>query len=289
MNETNLEWRPVVGLEEEYEVSNYGDFHIKEYSFIDKAGRKLHRKERYVWRDELKEYGGDAKQGRYLGIHLGSMKHCYAHRIVAAAFIPNLENKPEVNHKDGNTKNNYAGCKELDYKDSNLEWCTRKENMIHASQNGLINHESLLRKLACKKNREKIDYSKFRKPVVQLTTDGKFVAEYESIVEASKETGIGKTTIQAVASNTGYHKTAGGFKWIFKDQYSEKEDYTTVIDQGSGSRKPVIQLTEDDVIIAEYPSITEACRITGFPGDSYISECCKGKRKMYKGYKWKYK
>lgn len=54
------------------------------------------------------------------------------HRIIAMAFIPNPEKKPQVNHKNGD---------KLDYSIKNLEWVTAKENIIHAHKTGLTIHK----------------------------------------------------------------------------------------------------------------------------------------------------
>lgn len=59
----------------------------------------------------------------------GSRSHVRVHRMVAEAFIPNPDNKPEINHIDGDKTNNHV---------SNLEWVTKKENCRHAWDNGLV-------------------------------------------------------------------------------------------------------------------------------------------------------
>ena len=69
----------------------------------------------------------------------GEQRREYVHRLIAQAFIPNPHGLPQVNHIDGNTKNNTV---------ENLEWCTVKHNMQHAYANGLINHRRSGRRCA---------------------------------------------------------------------------------------------------------------------------------------------
>ena len=67
----------------------------------------------------------------YAKLRLQSKPHAkqvMVHRLVAETYIPNPDNKPEVNHKDGDKLNNHV---------SNLEWSTRSENAKHALDTGL--------------------------------------------------------------------------------------------------------------------------------------------------------
>ncbi len=66
----------------------------------------------------------------YYTVMLGSDRRpVKVHRLVAQTYVPNPEGKPFVNHIDGNKLNNHV---------SNLEWCTSKENILHAHLNGLM-------------------------------------------------------------------------------------------------------------------------------------------------------
>lgn len=71
------------------------------------------------------------RNGKYLVVTYNEdkmQKHVYVHRLIATAFVPNPDNLPQVNHIDGNTRNNAA---------SNLEWVTAQGNMNHAILTGL--------------------------------------------------------------------------------------------------------------------------------------------------------
>ena len=108
----NMEiFKDIIKFENTYQISNTGKVRNK------KTGLLL--KPKY-----------NKKGYQYINLsysHTGRVKW-YIHRLVAVHFIPNLENKPQVNHIDGNKQNNNV---------NNLEWCTNDENQKHAILNNL--------------------------------------------------------------------------------------------------------------------------------------------------------
>ena len=113
-------WKDVVGYEALYQVSNLG--RVRSKNRLDGSGNK---------RKGMVRKLNPQKDG-YIHVNLcksGKVKHIGVHRLVAQAFIPNPQNKPQVNHIDGDKANNHL---------SNLEWSTRSENMIHALKIGLV-------------------------------------------------------------------------------------------------------------------------------------------------------
>lgn len=134
-------------------------------------------------------------------------KHKSIHRLVAEAFIPNPENKPCIDHIDTNPKNNNV---------DNLRWVTIKEN---------CNNEITRRKNSiAKKGERNCNFGKRNeqvhnaRKVLCFTMDGLFVAEYPSLNEASRRTGIRSSNIGIVCS--GRRKCAGGYIWKYKKEYN---------------------------------------------------------------------
>lgn len=97
-------WKPIVGFEDFYEVSNFGNIRRK------KSGRLRRIDYAPIYPTILLSANGVHKTYR-------------VHRLVAKAFLPPIEGKTHVNHKDGDHSNNCV---------DNLEWVTQKENNIHS-------------------------------------------------------------------------------------------------------------------------------------------------------------
>lgn len=114
----------------------------------------------------------------YLRFSLGG-KMVFVHRLVAQLYVPNPENKSQVNHKDGNKRNNRA---------DNLEWVTNQENRNHAVKTGL--HK---RAEAC--SWAKLNWDKVH-----------FIREHPEIrsTELANLFGVTRSTIKAVKSNKSW-------------------------------------------------------------------------------------
>ena len=123
--------------------------------------------------------------------HKGIRKNKRIHRLMMEAFVPNPLGKKHVNHIDGNKQNNAL---------NNLEWATPQENSQHAVINGLT---------------EKA-FEATRKAVQQCDLQtGAIIAEFNSIHEAGRQTGIAWQNISKVVR--GERTKAGGYAWVYSN------------------------------------------------------------------------
>ena len=181
-------WKPVVGYEGLYEVSNLGNV------------KSLNYKRRNVIR--VLKAGTGSGGYKHIELHKNSKpKHFLIHRLVAQAFIPNPNNYPEVNHKDENKQNNCV---------DNLEWCDAKYN---------INYGTCIQRRMQKMMGEKHPwFGKFSKenhsskPIIQSVL-GIFVKRWDCVADIVRETGFSQGTISSCA--LGKRKSAYGFNWNY--------------------------------------------------------------------------
>lgn len=172
-------WRDIPGYEGMYMVSSYGRVRRIRLSKREGNGIRVTR---------LTTNG-------YVKVNLskdGVTYHVTVHRLVAQAFIPNPNNLPQVNHKDEDKTNNHV---------ENLEWCDARYNNNYGTKK--------TRFRATRLNDPRVS-----KPVLQFTMDGKLVAEYPSVREASRATGFLHGNIKNCCR--GKVASAYKFKWAFK-------------------------------------------------------------------------
>ena len=189
-------WKPIDGTNGMYEVSNTGK--VKSNNYLGNG----------VVRELALSF--DPKGYLRVSLYFGEKRKTQkVHRLVAQAFIPNPDGKPEVNHKDGNKANNHVG---------NLEWSTPKENVIHAYRSGLKEKT----RAHCKKmglsqvERLKEYREKMKTPVIAINIVTGERTWYGSQQEAQIGTGAPQANIHKVLS--GRRKSAHGHMFIYADK-----------------------------------------------------------------------
>lgn len=123
-------WKAIPGFEGLYEASTLGRIKTLQKSWNVGRGGVITRREKVL--TPIFDKDGYCKVSLYKN---NRKKQKSVHRLVAQAFIPNLDNKPHVNHKDGDKTNNRA---------DNLEWVTPAENVHHSIDTGLRKMKMLI-------------------------------------------------------------------------------------------------------------------------------------------------
>lgn len=119
-------WKDITGYEGMYQVSNFGRVKSLGWNKIRSQNKKSIRADR-ILKTQTTHRG-------YLRLELnknGVGIKFVVHRLVALTFLSNEDDKPEINHINGIKSDNRL---------ANLEWCTSKQNKIHAFNNNLSNH-----------------------------------------------------------------------------------------------------------------------------------------------------
>lgn len=174
------EYRPIVGYEGYYEVSNLGNIRSCKRVIIDRRCKRLLKSKPIVQKDDT--HG-------YLIVVLwknNKSKKYKVHRLVAQTFIPNPNNFRDINHKDENKYNNNV---------ANLEWISHKANLNYGSRN------------------ERANITRSKKVGQYIKGTNKLLATYINAYIAEEQTGICECNISACCRNK--RKTAGGYCWKF--------------------------------------------------------------------------
>ena len=187
-------WKDIEGYEG-YQVSNFG--RVRSLDRYNGRG--------YWIKGCILKPIMDKKGYLTVGLSKNNQRKAFkVHRLVALHFIPNIENKPEIDHINTIKTDNTVFLNEdgsVNYDKTNLRWVTPKEN----SNNPL----SIVNKSESKKGIKNHRHQ----PVLQYDKDGNFIREWDTMTEA--ETTLNIThKIHFVCQ--GKRKTCGGYIWKYK-------------------------------------------------------------------------
>ena len=200
------EWRPVVGYEGLYEVSNMGR--------VKSVKRTVWNNSRGCYRtvSERIMKPKDSIWG-YLRVGLsknGKEKWYMIHRLVATAFLENPQNLPEVNHIDEDKTNNNA---------DNLEWCSSSYNLTYNGRAEKVG-KKVAEKLRGRKQSEE-HIKKRSKPIYSINKVSGLVLYWNSAHEASRVLRINQGNITRCCQ--GKQKTAKGYTFFYANANDDAE------------------------------------------------------------------
>lgn len=192
-------WKDIEGYEGLYQISNEGKVKSlpREWKCARNESGNRHHNE-IIMSPQLR-----LNYYRVRLVKYGVGKNKSVHRLVAEAFIPNPDNKPYIDHINGNP---------IDNRVENLRWCTQEENNgfeLHRNNVG----KALLGRKHSEETIEKIR-KKLYKSVNQYDLDGNFIATYASAKEAAKITNSNYVSICQCC--TRRNKTANGYIWKYE-------------------------------------------------------------------------